>query len=74
MHTFPWAVAVGGRSFLGISKEDADAEFSIREYVKLQVEFLVSVHPSVCKKNDRQGAGMTRAERYPGTMKTSRRY
>ena len=53
MHTFPWALTVGGR---WVSREHPDVESWIREYVKLQVDFLMSVHPSVFTKNE------TRAE------------
>ena len=36
-----------------------DATSSIRDYVELQVDFLLSLHPSVFIKNDRKRAGMT---------------
>ena len=35
-----------------VSREDINVTASIREYVELQVDFLLSVHPSVFKKND----------------------
>ena len=43
------AVAVGGRSFLGYRKS---IESWITECVELQVDFLVSVIPSVFEKNN----------------------
>ena len=35
-----------------VSREHTDVESWIREYVEVLVDFLVSVHPSVLKKND----------------------
>ena len=48
MYTFP----VGrGRRLPWVSREHTDVTSSIREYVELQVDFLLSVHPSVFKKD-----------------------
>ena len=45
-----------------VSREHTEVESWIREYVKRQVNILVSSHTSVFKENDRQGAGVRKAE------------
>ena len=52
MHTFSVGRGRRREKLFGVSREDMDVTASIREYVELQVDFLLSVHPSVFKKND----------------------
>ena len=73
MHTFSVCLGCRQEKLPWVSREHTDVASWIREYVELQVNVLVSLHPSVFKKNDRQGAGMTKAE-VSGDDGTSQQY
>ena len=62
MHTFSVGRGRRREKLPWVSREHTDVTSSIREYVELHGNCLLSGHPSVFKKNDREGAGMTRAE------------
>ena len=62
MHTFSVCLGCRWEKLPWASREHTDVESWIREYVELQVNVLVSSHPSVLKEDDRQGAGVRKAE------------
>ena len=72
MHTFSVGRGRRRKKLPWVPREHTDITSSIREYVELQVDFLLSLHLRVFKKNGRVLARP--GQRYPKTMKTSREY